>query len=372
MSIATLPTGEKDYIYASFRLQKTGLSPVGKPMFTDWVNCGCFLNRLEKSVQFWVGDWLNYGEKTYGSTYTKALKMTGYDYGTLRNMKMVAGKIELSRRRETISFEIHKEAAALPPDEQEAFLSRAASEQWSRKQTRLEKHKVLQEKLTPVPASPAWDRGLLLGDCVSLLNTLPDNSIDTIITDPPYGLDYQSTHKIIADNKIPNDGIEEAVTVLDAALSAAQTKLKANSHVYIFTSWKTYHRMLPIVKRYLQVFNLLVWKKNNWTAGDLAANYGHVHELIIFAGNGTCTLSQPATNVLHFDRVAENARLHPTEKPLPLLEYLISQSTKPGDTVLDMFMGVGSTCLAARNTGRRYIGIEIDKTWFDLACQRLA
>jgi site-specific DNA-methyltransferase (adenine-specific) len=63
---------------------------------------------------------------------------------------------------------------------------------------------------------------------------------------------------------------------------------------------------------------------------------------------------------------------HPTEKPVKLLQYLITKSTAEGETVLDLFMGSGSTCLAAKQTKRKYIGIEINKTWFDVARARLA
>lgn len=57
---------QRDLIISSFRLQKNGLTPVGKPTFQEWVQCGRFINNAEQSVQFWIGDWLVYGEKTYG------------------------------------------------------------------------------------------------------------------------------------------------------------------------------------------------------------------------------------------------------------------------------------------------------------------
>jgi site-specific DNA-methyltransferase (adenine-specific) len=76
--------------------------------------------------------------------------------------------------------------------------------------------------------------------------------------------------------------------------------------------------------------------------------------------------------VLHFDRALDNGRLHPTEKPLPLLEYLIEKSSQPGEVVCDPFAGVASTLLAAKNTGRKYIGIEIEKQWYDLGLARLS
>lgn len=78
------------------------------------------------------------------------------------------------------------------------------------------------------------------------------------------------------------------------------------------------------------------------------------------------------SSVLHFDRVPENGRIHPTEKPLPLLEYLIEKSSQPGEVVCDPFAGVASTCVAAKNKGRKYLGVEVDKQWYELGLARLS
>ena len=109
---------------------------------------------------------------------------------------------------------------------------------------------------------------------------------------PPYGLSYVSEHKIIADNPLVNDGLAESLDTLDKALVLAEQKLKLNSHIYIFSSWKTYPQVKDIVAKYFTVKNVLVWEKNNWTSGDLEANYGQIHEFIIFAHKGTTTLKR--------------------------------------------------------------------------------
>jgi site-specific DNA-methyltransferase (adenine-specific) len=150
-------------------------------------------------------------------------------------------------------------------------------------------------------------------------------------------------------------------------------KLKQNSHIYVFTNWRAYAPMAAVVEKYFTLKNVLIWEKNNWTPGDLEANYGHQYEMILFGHKGRRHLfGRRDPNVLHFDRLDTNSMQHPTEKPVKLLEYLIEKSTLTGETVLDMFMGSGSTCLAAKHTNRKYVGIEIDKTWFDVAQKRLA
>jgi DNA modification methylase len=213
---------------------------------------------------------------------------------------------------------------------------------------------------------------IYLGDCLDVLPMLPDNSVDLILTDPPYGYNYLSRSHKLPLTKIANDD-QEAYGLLDKALAIAWHKLKPDRHVYIFTNWQSYEQMAPIVRKYFKQKGALVWVKNNRTRGDLKGNYGYQHEDIMYFHKGRRWLfGKRDSDVLLFDKVPAQAMRHPTEKPLKLLEYLISKSTENGEVVLDMFMGIGSTCEAAKNVGRRYVGIELEKVWFEVAKARLA
>jgi site-specific DNA-methyltransferase (adenine-specific) len=142
--------------------------------------------------------------------------------------------------------------------------------------------------------------------------------------------------------------------------------------VYIFTNWNAFTPMASLVMKYFTLKNVLIWEKNNWTRGDVAGNYGYQYEMILYAHKGRRHLfGRRDPNVIHVNKVPSNHMQHPTEKPIRLLEYFITKSTKEGEVVLDMFMGIGSTCLAAKQTNRNYIGIEIEKAWFDIAQERL-
>ena len=99
--------------------------------------------------------------------------------------------------------------------------------------------------------------------------------------------------------------------------------------------------------------------------GSLSDNYGQRHEAWSESKNG----ERNPLSILSFAR--DGKRLHPTQKPVGLLEWLIRTYTNPGAVVLDNCMGVGSTCVAAVQTGRHYIGFETDEHYFDLACERL-
>ncbi len=361
-----------DLIISSFRLQQNGLTPIGKPTFDEWISCGRFIKDAEQSVQFWIGDWLLFGEKTYGKVqYEQAIQQTGLDLQTLRTYKWVASSVPTYLRRYELSYHHHKEVANLNAEKQTALLDKAVTESWPLLKLKQEKYRL---NLEAARGGVAADPGFLLGDCTNVLETLPDNSLDLLLTDPPYGIDYESEHREVNPfEKLENDHLEETLQVLSSTLRLASRKLKENSHVYIFTSWKTYPSVLPIVENYFTVKNLLVWQKNHWSQGDLTANYGQVHEFILFAHKGRRHLNGRLDgSVLHFDRVPENGRVHPTEKPLPLLEYLIEKSSQPGEVVCDPFAGVGSTCVAAKNKGRKYLGIEIDTQWYEKGLERLA
>lgn len=116
----------KDIEYSGFLLRKNGIEPVGSPTFEQWEEVGKFIKKSGQSVQFWLGDWLNYGESEWGEKYSQALEETDYALGTLQNSAWVAGRV--SRRHENLSFGHHQNVAHLEPVEQEKWLKKAEDE----------------------------------------------------------------------------------------------------------------------------------------------------------------------------------------------------------------------------------------------------
>lgn len=114
---------------SSFKLLKNGLEPVGSPSFEQWEECGKFLKNANGAVHFWIGDWLNYGERKWGEMYSQALEETDYNYGTLRNDKWVASRVDLSLRGDNLSFSHYKQIADLEPEEQKELLTQAVDQQ---------------------------------------------------------------------------------------------------------------------------------------------------------------------------------------------------------------------------------------------------
>jgi DNA methylase len=305
-----------------------------------------YLMHLARRIHWWIGDLLVYGEWRWGEMYDEMIERTGYEVRTLRTLKWVAGQIDVSRRRDDLSFAHHQEAAALPPELQDAILAQAAREGWTREMVRHAANRLAYETERPdVAVVP----GLHHGDCQAVMQTLPDESIDLLLTAPP-----------------PGD-----VAALDAALVIAATKLKPNSHVYVFGTWQTYAETADVVGRYFDVRNTVAWVKDTGAEAGGYANYGDQYEVILFAHKGRRHLNgRRAGDVVHFDCVAEPK--HAGEKPVPLLRYLIEKSTQPTETVLDPFMAVGNTGLAAGRERRGFVGIERDRGLYDQAVRRLS
>lgn len=101
-------------------------SPGGKLSFEAWVIAGRRLGTISRGSQWWVADWMLYGSGRWGEKYVLAAKITGYDSQTLRNMAYVARSVDLSRRRDNLSWSHHAEVSALDPDEQDEWLELAS------------------------------------------------------------------------------------------------------------------------------------------------------------------------------------------------------------------------------------------------------
>lgn len=121
-------------------IRPTGLVIDRALAIEEWSDIGEQLGVLGKAIQFAIGDWLNYGEIKYGETYSQFADLTGYKVETLQNMKFVAGRVEISRRHEELTFSHHAEVAGLAPSEQDYWLDCAEREGWSSKRLRNEVH----------------------------------------------------------------------------------------------------------------------------------------------------------------------------------------------------------------------------------------
>lgn len=206
------------------------------------------------------------------------------------------------------------------------------------------------------------------GDCLELMKEIPDKSIDCIITDTPYGFGYQSNMK---KNKDLPMFYDRNTSWLNEWLYKANRILKDDGHLYMFAPTQKIDEFKQKIENFFIIKNILVWDKQGFGMGDLYGQYVPSYEFIIFAikEQGRKLNGKRERDLLTFPKT--KCELHPTQKPVELLEYLIQKSTNIGDTVLDPFMGSGSTLVAAIKQNRHYIGFELDKKYYQVAKDRI-
>ncbi len=193
------------------------------------------------------------------------------------------------------------------------------------------------------------------GDCLEIDEW---QSADVLVTDPPYGVSYQSTMSKHGPSKlIANDS--------DVGARESVLDVWGDKPAIVFGTWK--------VKRPERVKNLLVWDKGAAPGmGDLSMPWGHSHEEIYIFGRGFVGKRQ--SNVLHFDTLPPSANYrpeHPTPKPIGLMEDLIEKCPSAW-VIADPFSGSGATLVAARNLARFAVGVEIDEQYCEMIAKRLS
>ena len=200
------------------------------------------------------------------------------------------------------------------------------------------------------------------GNCVHIMSGFPDNAVDFILTDPPYRLGFrvrQGRTKPRAKNDL----------WLQTASHEIYSGVKKYALMVSFYGWNRVDRFMAAWKQAgFSVVGHLVFPK---TYTSKAAYVGYRHECAYILAKGRPSLPQNPLNDVIAWKYSGN-RHHPTEKPVTSLQPLIESFTHPGAIVLDPFAGSGSTCVAALQAGRRYIGIELLEQYHRAGQQRLA
>lgn len=232
------------------------------------------------------------------------------------------------------------------------------------------------------------------GDCLELMKNIPDGSVDLILTDPPFGVEYSA-------------GFDDSKKHVQNSISSWMTEmyrvLKDGSHCYMFIPVKEVDMWVGAVKRAgFEYMNLLATKTYT-TNSCFKNNFTFTHQPIIYCSKGTAkqlnevnfirtseswfkdkrnknpqtfTYKYPAflpffSNEKSNGKRSNSRERHPCAKNIDFIELLVQLSTNPGETVLDMFMGCGSTGVACVNTDRSFIGIELNDGYFNIAKNRI-
>jgi len=224
---------------------------------------------------------------------------------------------------------------------------------------------------------------LILGDSFDHIKTIPAHSVDLILTDPPYNLGRYSTGNIKMSwrKDFNNDVAEWDTTIFNPAdwLEEFRRILKLTGNIFAFTSYNLlgqwHHTFDPV----FDTFQFMVWHKTNPPPKLRKAGFLNSCELIICAWNKGHTWNFTNQKDMHnfiespicMGKERIKNPVHPTQKPIKVLNHLVRLATKPGDLIFDPFMGVGSTGVSALQLGRRFTGIELDPLYFEAASKRI-
>ena len=202
---------------------------------------------------------------------------------------------------------------------------------------------------------------ILHGDCISVMHSLPTNSIDFILSDPPYLVRYQDRE----GRSIQNDSNSDWLV---PAFSQTYRVLKQDRFMISFYGWTQVDRFIQVWRNAgFRIVGHLVFRKQ-YASKSRFLKYQHEQAYLLAKGNPALP-ENPVPDVI--DMPYSGNKLHPTQKAVAVLKPLIEAFTLEHDLVLDPFCGSGSTLLAAKILNRRYLGIELDAQYHAAATKRL-
>lgn len=230
---------------------------------------------------------------------------------------------------------------------------------------------------------PNWRKCILRADSKEVIKRIPDNSIDFILTDPPYNLGQHSTGNIPLPGRtamnndiaewdmvdfVPEEWVDDFIRIL-----------KPTGNLFIFTSYNQIGRWHQCLDHRFDTTNFMVWHKTNPAPKIFKAGFLNSCEMIFTCWNKKHTwnfISQDEMhNFIESPVCMKPERLsnpkHPAQKPVSILKKMIAIASNENDIVFDPFMGVGSSGVAALGLNRRYIGVELDKSYFEAAKKRI-
>ena len=213
------------------------------------------------------------------------------------------------------------------------------------------------------------------GSCIEVMAKMPAESIDLIVTDPPYGIDIgeSQTFGELSEQKTYSDGEFETFDLLDKAFKEMYRVLKMDRHMYMFFAIDKYEAIVGLLRKHgFDVHPMpIIWDKGSGSYPSQSTTFVHSYEPFLHVSKGGRKLNGTPRDIFSVKRVPPNHKIHPSEKPCSLLRDLIEFSSLPGEVVLDAFAGSGSTLVAAKECNRKAIGIELDTTFYQNICKRL-
>ena len=217
-------------------------------------------------------------------------------------------------------------------------------------------------------------------DCIKKIATMPRNGVDAIITDPPYKISRDNNFKTMNRAGIDFGEWDKDFDLTDW-IKYCEPVLKKGGNIVIFNSWKNMSYIVDeLEKNNFEVKDLIRWEKTNPMPRNRDRRFITDYEVAVWAvkKGGKWTFNRLSETYERPEIVcgvtSKKEKIdggHPTQKPVEVMEWLIKRLSNENDIILDPFMGSGSTGVACKNTNRKFIGIELDKDYYNMAIKRL-
>jgi len=204
-------------------------------------------------------------------------------------------------------------------------------------------------------------------DCLEGMKLLDDNSVDMVLTDPPYNINLIPQRGLT--NPIENDNLnkEDFITLLNSCATEFKRILKQNTFFLTFCGWPTIPEYRQTFDKQFELKSMPIWIKNNFGIGYYTRP--QYEPCLLYLNGNPSPLEKPISDVWKFNKVLKP--IHSCEKPINLIQHIIRHFSKEGNLILDPFMGSGTTAIAALQTNRKFIGFEIDEKYCEIATKRI-
>lgn len=203
-------------------------------------------------------------------------------------------------------------------------------------------------------------------DCLEAMRLIPDGSVDMVLCDLPYG----EVSQVSGGLRLLDRGTADRCDIGLIELAAEFNRV-CKGTIYAFCGTGQISELVNALKRHGMTTRVGAWEKTNPSPMNGQRLWISGLEFCVFARKANATFTEHCKKAL-WQAPSGRAKIHPTQKPVSLMERLILASSNPGDVVLDVTMGSGTTGVACANTGRKFIGIERDPAYFSIAAARIA
>lgn len=214
---------------------------------------------------------------------------------------------------------------------------------------------------------------IYFGDCLDWMKLIDDKSIDLIVTDPPYLINYKTNYRNNKNHRFCRPILNDTnISLIKEYIKECYRILKNNTALYMFCNSNKVDIFKQELEKYFNIKNMIIWVKNNWTAGDLKAQFGKQYEIIFLCNKGRKYIEgKRLTDVWYFDRVSGNKQHGQNQKPVDLIKQCIVKHSLRNALVFDGMCGTGTTAIACLETNRNYIGIELDENYYNITLNRI-